>query len=616
MAVDNQKLFSQMADLGRNINLLNENVKKNTSAIESMSSVKDKEGAKGTDDKKISDALNSLDKTLKEIQKSLSTKPTETAKVAPSQEGSKITEGAPKSTNTPSNPNEKKEKFDMKDFNKIAGGLVKNVVRAFQEGGVAPKTGNYLVGENGPEIVALPKGSGVIPLDLKDLMKGIAKVPELSEVIKENTKAGVLGSWGGELIVTEDGKKINLDSLMEVYEEQYDKLKDEKADAKVIQEVVDKMNAIYDLHEKTGEVSNSSIEDVNSQRKDILAKLAKDYTDKDQEYVASTRDKIINSTDKSDVNSYTLAKAHLMATQMLLEKKEKEASMKDEFDKLGKLEDKTSEVVSPKIEDIKKQTEKPKDTDEAKEEKKSGGLLSKIGLKKKEKGKEEEKENEKEPTAEKKSGKESEVLSKAGKFAETVASGVAAKVIGTNLPGVGGVLAKKGLNALKSLSKKGRNETGEGGEGPTGDGKKGETAGTKNLSEMKEIKPALAKSEAANITKENKEGSTALKTDVKKLSPQPKTAETKKEAEPPKPKEPPKLAEEKPKSSSEASITTSSSSSKGGGGRGDTAVQSSLGTSKDIDDIKSALSRIASILEGPLTVSPIDPPFRPDSRRL
>ena len=86
MAVDNQKLFSQMADLGRNINLLNENVKKNTSAIESMSSVKDKEGAKGTDDKKISDALNSLDKTLKEIQKSLSTKPTETAKVAPSQE--------------------------------------------------------------------------------------------------------------------------------------------------------------------------------------------------------------------------------------------------------------------------------------------------------------------------------------------------------------------------------------------------------------------------------------------------------------------------------------------------------------------------------------------------
>ena len=56
-----------MADLGRNINLLSDSVKKNTAAVESMSAESDKGGDKG-----ISDTLNSLDKTLKDIQKVLS----------------------------------------------------------------------------------------------------------------------------------------------------------------------------------------------------------------------------------------------------------------------------------------------------------------------------------------------------------------------------------------------------------------------------------------------------------------------------------------------------------------------------------------------------------------
>lgn len=39
-------------------------------------------------------------------------------------------------------------------------------------------------------------------------------------------------------------------------------------------------------------------------------------------------------------------------------------------------------------------------------------------------------------------------------------------------------------------------------------------------------------------------------------------------------------------------------------------------TKKDIDDILSALSRIGSLLEGPLRVSSMDSPLRPDSRRI
>ena len=41
-----------------------------------------------------------------------------------------------------------------------------------------------------------------------------------------------------------------------------------------------------------------------------------------------------------------------------------------------------------------------------------------------------------------------------------------------------------------------------------------------------------------------------------------------------------------------------------------------LGSDKDIQDIKNALTRMAGLLEGTLTVSVLDQPFRPDSRRI
>ena len=572
---DNQKLFSQMADLGRNMNLLSESDKKNTSAIQEMS-VAGEDGG----DKKIGETLESLDKTLKDIQKVLSAKSKETPQptISPEQKSAQ--------------PNQKEPQKEKNDFSKIAGGIAKSVVRAFQEGGVAPKSGDYLVGENGPEIVSLPKGSGVIPLNLKDLMAGIAKVPELSELLKENTKAGVYGNFGSDLIVTEDGKRINLSKLDEIYQRQYDDLEEKEGDPKILQEIGGKMHAIWDLQESAAKVVNDSIDSLNSQRRDILDKSIKDFNDKDLEYVESARKDIINKSDPSDLNTYTLAKAHLMATQMLLEKKSKEASTKDEFDKLGKMEDKSKEVINPKVESAKKEAEKSKG------EEKSGGLLSKMGLKKKEP---QEKEESKDETSDKKA---SAVLSKAGKFAENVAFGVASKVIGANLPGVGGALAQKGLGSLKKLVDKEKSPADQ-----KGGGEKG-TPG-QNQSEMKEAKPSLTKLEAG-ANKEETTGTPVLKNEVKKLTPSVKPAETKKEPEPTK-----EVKQVQPEISKNSEPQTPKADQKKTSAESSsTGSQSPLGTSKDIDDIKSALSRIASILEGPLTVSPIDPPFRPDSRRL
>ena len=38
--------------------------------------------------------------------------------------------------------------------------------------------------------------------------------------------------------------------------------------------------------------------------------------------------------------------------------------------------------------------------------------------------------------------------------------------------------------------------------------------------------------------------------------------------------------------------------------------------STDMGDIKSLLSRMVSLLEGPLSIETMDSPFRPDSRRF
>ena len=563
MAVDNQKLFSQMADLGRNINLLSDSVKKNTAAVESMSAEQDNES-----DKKISDTLNSLDKTLKDIQKSLASSKSKEISQPTAEQKSTVNQQEPK----------QKEKSD---FSKIAGGIAKSVIRAFQEGGVAPKQGNYLVGENGPEIVALPKGSGVIPLDIKDLMAGIAKVPELSEFLKENSKVGVSGG-NSDVIVTEDGKRIDLSRLDKAYQDKYDALIDEpNGDQKLLESLGEKIHSIWDLQEKSQKVVDQSVTGLYSERSKLFNQITdQNYTDEDNQYLNSVWSSILEKTDKSDVNRYTIAKAHLMATQMLLEKKSKETSIKDEFDKLGKIEDKTGEVVNPKVAEIKKEAEK------SKSEEKSGGLLSKMGLKKREKPEE----NKEEEGSEKKA---SAILGKAGKFAENVAFGVASKVIGTNLPGVGGALAQKGLGSLKKLADK---------ELSSKEGSK--------PSEIKESKSSLSKSEAPT-----KEGLTnpTLKNDVKKLSPQVKPAETKKDQSEQVKENKPAQQSPPSKESVEKSTNTpkpmdkSNSESSGG---------SPLGTSKDLDDIKGALSRIASILEGTLTVSPLDSPFRPDSRRL
>ena len=559
---DNQKLFAQMADLGRNINLLTDTVKKNTAATEGFISKKGGEEKSG-DSTEMTDTLKDLNKTLKDVKKILESKPAPTNKSA---------EGE-----NPKLAAEVKSKNPGFDFSKVKGGL-KDVIKAFQEGGVAPKDGKYLVGENGPEVVKLPKGSGIVPVNIKDLISGLSNIPELSKFIKDDT-IDYYGDGYSTSVVSKDGKKMDLRNLMYSYDEKaynYDE-SGKNPDPIMMRQMEMNSDALQSLITKGYTTVNKAIGDIKSKAETARSEAKYDWdNESDYKFLESTKESIIDSLEDKDLyqnSDYTLAQADLIASQMLLDKRKSEP--KDEFDKLGKLEDKSAAVINPKLGD--KKSEK---------EEKSGGLFSKIGLKKKEKG---EKTGE-EAEPEKGEGKASMLLSKAGKFAENVAFGVAGKVLGSNLPGAGGMLAQKGLGALKKSI----------------DNKVDEKKGTS--SENKESKSSLAKQEspAGGIPA----GAATLTSSVKKLSPQTKKEETKSPEQSETPKPTPAAASPKT-TESKAPATKSAESAKT-----DTSTQSPLGGSQDLNDIKSALSRIASILEGPLTVSPLDSPFRPDSRRV
>ena len=75
----------------------------------------------------------------------------------------------------------------------LAKGFGKKLLGGFAEGGEVNKTGNYLVGEKGPEIVNLSKGSTVIPNDIlkarQDILKKLGPdAPSEKEISKKRNE--------------------------------------------------------------------------------------------------------------------------------------------------------------------------------------------------------------------------------------------------------------------------------------------------------------------------------------------------------------------------------------------------------------------------------------------
>lgn len=564
MADPNQKLFSQIADLGRNINSLAESIKKNTSATESLISSTDKstksEKESATTSNKASTAnpkeSEKGEGAIKDLTKAISgllgEKGPLMGKIAEMAKGSVSKGGEGKN----------------KDFSNIAGGL-KGIIKAFQEGGVAKKEGKYLVGENGPEVVKLPKGAGVIPINVKDLMEGLKNVPEFSSLLK-NSKEGSLNFFGNPSnpgLIDPEGFNMNLSGLLEKYEKAQDNAKDDNS-RKSTGEIVE---TLYSLIGKgkdgiDGEITKIEKEALDLEIKNKLSE--EDLNNRRNTWVAILKNL---SKDKDYYNGLAVAKAKLLATQSLINKEKSEDKSAEQV--IGK-----SDKSDSKLENL-PDTLDPGTKEKTDELKKSEEVVNpKMG--KKEKSAEE---------GPKKETKGSSLLSKIGGGAEDALFSAADKA--TKSLGAASPFAKKGLGALKGVIDK-----------------KGGLKGV--FSKKEETKTDLGKKITETSTASKIGETPSLSNNIKKLNPLAKK-EAAKDKEAP---EETKAAETKPsadlmKSAADKSRTDKKSETPASGNNG-------LGSNNDMQDIKNALTRIAGLLEGPLTVSAIDQPFRPDSRRI
>lgn len=580
MADSNQKLFSQIADLGRNINSLAESIKKNTSATESLISATDKsvksEKESATASNKAATANpKETDKdggAIKDLTKMLSGLLGEKGPLM-----SKIAEVA-KSKVLPASGADKQPNEQHKDFSNIAGGL-KGIIKAFQEGGVAKKEGKYLVGENGPEVVKLPKGAGVIPLDVKDLIAGLKTVPELADLIKDKNTIDFYGSISNTSVVDSKGKVISLNRLSADYEKKGDNAKDGETANRMTnaQDIIDSL-IDYGRNNITNEVNKLDGETTSLASKLNTSKL----NGEDRTYERNQLwDDILKEVTKNGdyYNSLSVSKAALLATKTVLDKgKEGAKGTGAKADEA--LSDLPDSLVKESEADLKKEAADLKKSQAvvgAKEDKKEkDGLFSKF---KKNKNKEEGAKGEK---------KESALLSKVGAGAENALFSAAGKA--TESLGIASPLAKKGLSSLKGAIDK------KGGLGDV-------------FSKKEETKTGLEKKSTATppITSNAKP---ALVNDIKKLTPVAKKEAAKSQEA---------LKEIKPaevKSASTPAPNTNTKKDDDKKSESSEPNKSGLGSDKDIQDIKNALIRMAGLLEGTLSVSVLDQPFRPDSRRV
>jgi hypothetical protein len=453
-------------------------------------------------------------------------------------------------------------KDDIKKQGDVIERSLGNVKGSFRRGGKTKDDGNYLVGENGPEVVSLPTGSSIIPLDVSDLIEGLKNVSQLKGDLDDkilnydksnNVVVTPTGDYDIGFIKKQLEKQIAEDAAMDVsdggksaeavvaLEKLQDKIKNAKPESKE-----------GSMDEKIAKSAGPSAEEIKAERERLLAEDYEFYT----EYPKSLQDDL-----DSYISSYNSGPGSSLnkTAEPALSEKEKPNSKEE---REGKEKDNSKEESTEK-------TSKKKNKKEKKEKEGTGeGLFSK--------GKStERKENAKSSAIgmglsilEKKSGLTDKAVNLGSKFG--ISGDKTEKLIGT--------AKQKAVSKVQDLGKKSPKEN-----------------------EDKED----TKSKAVNEKPE--------------LNPPPKPAP------PPEPKPAPTAApapekskSANPEASSKSETTETASKSGTAEPASSGASSSSSGASlsnEDAKDIKSLLSKIANTLAGPLNISSPDP-FRPDSRRI
>ena len=127
-----------------------------------------------------------------------------------------IKEASIKQKPVEASPNKKAGKLDAGKVKDILAGQIP-LKGALKLGGEIEDPGNYIVGENGPEVVNVPKGSSVIPLDVSDLVEGLNNVSQIKKSIVDN-KVNV--NTSDRTIKTENGD-FSIDALVRNYSDEF-----------------------------------------------------------------------------------------------------------------------------------------------------------------------------------------------------------------------------------------------------------------------------------------------------------------------------------------------------------------------------------------------------------
>lgn len=232
-----------------------------------------------------------------------------------------------------------KEISDSLNKKRVNDNLYKGpkILEGFQKGGISKKSGNYIVGENGPEILNLPEGSSIIPLNVKDFIDGISKIPELSDVIRDNNISLYADPQNPSFLSASPGDNKNMISLNSLEKKYEDDLKNKDSiDGKYRdKELIESIKEQVGLLKQIKSTSEKKIKDYIEFFKDKKESITKDYDKKSQDDYTDLFNKIINYIPKNSLNSFLESKVGLLAAEILSDRKQKESYLENKENSLG-----------------------------------------------------------------------------------------------------------------------------------------------------------------------------------------------------------------------------------------------------------------------------------------
>lgn len=194
MAGDSE--YKQLLDVSRTLSEVASELKKTNKDLAAIAKTVSKDLP--SEIKKVADSQKQTTKSIAEYQKASAGDKAGDKAAAPKAGGAEAEKGR-----------EILKAFGLEDFMglyeeelaKLSAAKTKSVKGALKNGGTIKEGGNYIVGENGAEVVNVPKGTNVVPLNVSDLLDGLSKIGEIKKLINKDGMLNVEVSGGDKILI-------------------------------------------------------------------------------------------------------------------------------------------------------------------------------------------------------------------------------------------------------------------------------------------------------------------------------------------------------------------------------------------------------------------------------